>query len=594
MAANVASYRSPLGNLLSLLLIVLLLIGPFTPLLASPAQAAPKAGILQTVGDFLSLGANTVRELQKAITMAGAEIRSTLDQLNNDISTLMQTISQTYQDNLNVTLNSLDAVTRTKLLELEALITRVHETLQEDIALVSNAAKDVMRNAALQVRRVAADLEQSLKNVIIVGGETAAFVVDKAIYDAILLISLILLGLGLLLFIWLLFSRRLPGGLPGVLILVFMFAFLAAFGAMAFVPQARGFAMTFTGIGLEQRLDKVSNRPRILDVVPPTIILGQTKELEVWGTTLRPKSQQPTAKIAERNVPVNAASDQMVVLNVASLSAPEGSTNVVLSYPEQEDVREVVRLARLTPTPTPPDLVITSFTIDPASPVAKGNAHAAITVRNQGAGPARAFAVQWKPIASAVDHRTTNLAGLNPGESRSVSMDASYPNAGSFDSVVTVDLFNAVAETNEANNSTTRRVTVQAPPQRRARVTVTFTQITVHDDADPNIKGAGEIWLNFNISGQAGRFPTSGTKDMNGGSTYTINKSFQVTLTEVEKLVIYVNGTEDDDDSANDGMGEVRKEYVSANEWGKGAHSDRSSCPDGCYTIHYTVSVVWL
>jgi hypothetical protein len=173
-------------------------------------------------------------------------------------------------------------------------------------------------------------------------------------------------------------------------------------------------------------------------------------------------------------------------------------------------------------------------------------------------------------------------------------MDASYPNAGSFDSVVTVDLFNAVAETNEANNSTTRRVTVQAPPQRRARVTVTFTQITVHDDADPNIKGAGEIWLNFNISGQAGRFPTSGTKDMNGGSTYTINKSFQVTLTEVEKLVIYVNGTEDDDDSANDGMGEVRKEYVSANEWGKGAHSDRSSCPDGCYTIHYTVSVVWL
>jgi len=35
-----------------------------------------RAGLLQNIGDFLSLGANTVRELQTAIEMAGGEVRS--------------------------------------------------------------------------------------------------------------------------------------------------------------------------------------------------------------------------------------------------------------------------------------------------------------------------------------------------------------------------------------------------------------------------------------------------------------------------------------------------------------------------------------
>ena len=62
-------------------------------------------------------------------------------------------MSQTYQDNLNITINSLDAATRNKLLELQGLIDQVNQTLQQDIALVSQAAKDVIRQASLEVRR---------------------------------------------------------------------------------------------------------------------------------------------------------------------------------------------------------------------------------------------------------------------------------------------------------------------------------------------------------------------------------------------------------------------------------------------------------
>ena len=134
-------------------------------------------------------------------------------------------------------------------------------------------------------------------------------------------------------------------------------------------------------------------------------------------------------------------------------------------------------------------------------------------------------------------------------------------------------------------------------PPRRACVGVTFTQITVHDDADP--AGSGELWLDFNISGQTGRWPSSGTKGVDSGKTYAINQRFERIITEGEKLTIFVNGTDEDNPGFptfddHDPMGTVSKEFVSANGWGSGSHSDRSTCPDGCYTIHYTIVVSWL
>lgn len=92
----------------------------------------------------------------------------------------------------------------------------------------------------------------------------------------------------------------------------------------------------------------------------------------------------------------------------------------------------------LTPA-APPDLVVTAFTISPASPVANGNALATITVRNQGAGPAtKNFAVTSRTYAAKAAW-THVVPSLNAGESKTVQFSDFYPNAGTFDSVATVD-----------------------------------------------------------------------------------------------------------------------------------------------------------
>jgi hypothetical protein len=570
--------------LIHALLIVLLLFGQAG---VQPAQA----GILQTIGDFLSLGANTVRELQDAIRIAGGEVRATLETLEQTLSALLDEISETYQDNLNVTLDSLDAATRSKLLELETVMGRVNEKIQEDIQLISDEAKEVINEASLQIRRLSNELREDLQDVIIVGGETAVFVLDRAASNIIVIVAIIMLGIGLLIFVWLLFTRRLSAtGMLAVLTLLFMFAYVAVFASLIFIPTVRVFVMTSTGIGLRQQLDKTINAPRILALVPDTIHIGETTELEIWGSQLRPTGEPPAARIASLNVPINAASNDLLVLNVSGVTGPSSSTNVNISYPDGTELSEVVRLIQPTPVPIPPDLTITAFTLNPRSPVVGNNTRAVISVRNTGGTAARDFVVRWRPTPANTSGLTTRIANLEPGATTQVVQNFAYRDAGNFQTVVEVDIFNNVSESNEGNNNASQNITVQPAPPRQARVSVTFTSVTVHDDAE---HGAGEMRLDFNVNGERSRFPSSGTQTTNSGRTHTINRTITVTLQEGQNLTVFVNGTEEDSGltGADDDMGSVSKTYNTASNWGSGSHSERSTCPDGCYTIHYTVTV---
>jgi hypothetical protein len=232
---------------------------------------------------------------------------------------------------------------------------------------------------------------------------------------------------------------------------------------MAIVPVARGAVMAYTGVGLEARLPTGQNQPHVLDVVPRTAILGKTTELEIWGSNLNPKNKSLTAKIANKPVQVNAASDELIVVNIASLSAQDGSANVVLMYNGTEGARGVVKLTNPPPPVYPPDLVITSFSWVPSSPVLGNNVHATITVLNQGRGPAGLFGIMWKPYANIPAGLITPVQGMNAGDSKSFGFDFSrYPNAGTFDTLAIVDYLNQVS----SYKSVTKSIIVQAVPKQ--------------------------------------------------------------------------------------------------------------------------------
>jgi hypothetical protein len=278
----------PAAFLLRLLLVTTILVGQLNPVLTPPAAAAP--GVLQTIGDFLSLGANTARELQKAIELASGEMKEILELLKQDIEELMHTLEQKFQNNVNYALSSLDAATWNILLQLESQITTVNELLREDIRLISQEAQQAIRLTSLEIRRAVSDLEQSFQRSVLWIGITGAFLIDRATFNAILIIAIVMLGLGLLVFIWLLFTQRMPSGLARNLVFLFMAVYFALFGSLV-VPPVRGYAMTFTGVGLERQLQDVPSGPRVIDAFPDTIVLGETQEVEVWGSILRPEGK---------------------------------------------------------------------------------------------------------------------------------------------------------------------------------------------------------------------------------------------------------------------------------------------------------------
>ncbi|HVO43068.1 MAG TPA: CARDB domain-containing protein, partial [Aggregatilineales bacterium] len=414
-------------RLLCLLLILLMLMSQLLPLSVRPARA----GVMQTVGDFLSLGANTARELNTAINSAGSQFRATLEQLNNNLNSLLQSITQTFQSNLNVTINSLDAESQNEFTRLQTLISQIDQTLQQDIQVASQAAQNIIRTAALEVETVAQNLEGHLKNLIVVGGETGAYLIDRATYDAIPIISFIALAVGALVIIILVFVRKFPTGIARYIALIFIVGYVALFASMIFVPTLRGYVMSYTGIGLQQRVASIGSDPRIIGIFPQSVIIPLTPEAQVWGSNLNPSGKTLVVKVGNQTAQ-SAPGDDMIVVKVGSLSLPDGSSSLQLVYNGTPGPSEPITLYHPTPTPALPDLTIQSFTISPASPTQGNNAHASIRVLNQGAGSAGSFVVYWRPIATSGALNAT-ISGLAAGATQTVGFDYPYPQAGSFD-----------------------------------------------------------------------------------------------------------------------------------------------------------------
>ena len=147
-----------------------------------------------TIGGLVSGAKSISRQISKVVGEANEAVRQRLLQLENSLNALVEDLSQTYQENLGITLDSLDDATSNKLLELQSVLNRIQT---EVIGNIQNAAEGLIDQISMQIQDIAIDLEKRVKNIIVVGGETAVYVLDRAMYNLILVISLILLGVGM-------------------------------------------------------------------------------------------------------------------------------------------------------------------------------------------------------------------------------------------------------------------------------------------------------------------------------------------------------------------------------------------------------------
>ncbi len=117
----------------------------------------------------------------------------------------------------------------------------------------------------------------------------------------------------------------------------------------------------------------------------------------------------------------------------------------------------------ITVNPGNIDLIITQFDISPASPKRFQQVTATITVKNNGALATGFFKVQWKLSSTDTSGPSTWIAGLNPGESKTVTLKGIYFTPGTFTTQAIVDSTNLVPEPGggESNNVWNKTIVVQ-------------------------------------------------------------------------------------------------------------------------------------
>ena len=146
-----------------------------------------------------------------------------------------------------------------------------------------------------------------------------------------------------------------------------------------------------------------------------------------------------------------------------------GAYHTVAQVDAFKDIKETNETNNLftndiTVAPGNIDLIITQFSIDNTSPKRFEKVTATITVKNQGTLPVSFFQVEWKLSSTDITGKNSFIAGLNPGESKTVTISGVYFLAGTYSSTATVDPANKIPEPGggELNNDATPiTVTVQ-------------------------------------------------------------------------------------------------------------------------------------
>ena len=110
------------------------------------------------------------------------------------------------------------------------------------------------------------------------------------------------------------------------------------------------------------------------------------------------------------------------------------------------------------PPPSEPDLIVTEFTLIPATPTSHVSMHTRVQVKNQGGTNAGGFKVQWYGLDTFTNPSCFwNVGGLAAGDTILIECDFTYNSwyPHNKTTIVNVDVNNSVDESNEGNNSAT-------------------------------------------------------------------------------------------------------------------------------------------
>ena len=257
-------------------------------------------------------------EARAVVRVAGEEARLTLEQFHRQNEELLRQINESYRGNLDFTIDSLDEASRAPLVNAYDALLKVNRLLAHDLLLIESSTIEVIAAAGDELALATTQLEAGTKDVILVAGQTAIYVVDRVTNNVITVTAIILTALGLLLLIYLFFVHRLPQGVAARFVSGFMIVYPLGFGSLILSPSARVYAMRSAQVGLRSELQRATGP----QVIKAQVILGDTgnaqPRIEISGRNLLAADNPPLVTLSGRTMTVGGRSDGLLTVNLSA------------------------------------------------------------------------------------------------------------------------------------------------------------------------------------------------------------------------------------------------------------------------------------
>lgn len=388
-------------------------------------------GALITIGGLLIAGKLAKDGIDDSISKVDAAAAARMAQAKKMIEDLIKLIEEKYQDNLQLTLDSLDEFAAGQFARAYDLIMDINQEIQRTIGVVEEATIRVIEKAGAELRVTVDFIIQKVEQLVIVAAESGVWVIDN-VWETLISVLALLFLIGVVLIAYtqagaIMRTEKLPSPRRLAIYTAISVVLLIIGLMLLLVKPARAFIMSRSVSALQTRLETNLN-PDIFSVIPYTLTKGQPDtELKIIGDNL--PTQAPIVTVGGIEVPVKISQERLVVGtlsgNVLQLS---GVQEVKLTYTGlAQPLTDYVEFVE-----PGADLVVESITVTPQQPTAGDSFTVRVRVTNQGS-PVTGYNLEMNYGLPAIPTQTQNVTQpLAQGASAEFTFTGAYTTPGNF------------------------------------------------------------------------------------------------------------------------------------------------------------------
>lgn len=426
-------------------------------------------GVAITIGALLIAGKLAKDGIDDSISKVDDAAAARMAQAKKMIEDLIKLIEEKYQDNLQLTLDSLDEFAAGQFARVYDLIMDINQEIQRTIGVVEEATVRIIEKAGAELRVTVDFIVQKVEQIVIVAAESGVWVIDN-VWETIISVLALIFLIGVVLIAYtqvgaIMRTEKLPSARRlGIYTAISVVLLIAGLTLLLFKP-ARAFVMSRSVSALQTRL-AINVNPDIFSVIPYTLTKGQTDtELKVIGDNL--PNETPKVTIGNVEVPVKITQERLVVATLSGNALQlSGVQEVKLTYASlKQPLTDFVEFIEQGA-----DLVVEEITVTPQQPTAGDSFTVKVKITNQGS-QVTGYNVEMNyglPNIPAQQQTVTNP--LAQGASAEFTFSGSYTTPGDFTAFARI-VSSTPSEPLKNQNNNKLEVLIKVLPKRSVPAT---------------------------------------------------------------------------------------------------------------------------